>query len=125
MNRILITGATGNVGAEVIHYLLTLYPDLEIIAAVRDIDKAKRKFRDYPNLLFRQFDFEEQHLFDGAFLGIDTLFLLRPPHLSSVKKVFRPLLESAREHGIRRCVFVSVQGVEQSRVIPPQIPKGT
>lgn len=118
MKRILVTGATGNIGCEVVHYLYELKTDLEIYAAQRDIEKAKRTFKDYDDLLYRQFDFENKGSYSEAFYQIDILFLLRPPHLSDVEKVFRPLLHAARENGIEHIVFLSVQGAEKSKVIP-------
>jgi len=118
MKRILVTGATGNIGLEVIHYLNELNFDSEILAAVRNIEKAKKTFKNYPGLLFRPFDFENESTYSVAFDQIDILFLLRPPHISDVEKVFRPLLNSAREKGVNKIVFLSVQGAEKSKVIP-------
>lgn len=118
MNKILITGATGNIGQEMVDYLCKLDQNSEIIAAVRNVDKAKSKFSNYPNLNFRQFDFEDQDSFNSAFGNIDILFLLRPPHISDVEKYFKPLLQSAQDNGIRKIVFLSVQGAEKSKVIP-------
>jgi len=118
MKRILITGATGNIGHEVVHYLNELNFDSEIWAAVRNIEKAKKTFKNYPNLLFRQFDFESESTYSLAFKQIDILFLLRPPHISDVEKIFRPLLNSAKENGINKVVFLSVQGAEKSKLIP-------
>lgn len=118
MKRILVTGATGNIGLEVISYLKDLGSDCEIIAAVRNPEKAKKKFTNFPNLSFRQFDFENANTFSAVFDQIDILFLLRPPQLSNVEKVFRPLLNSAKQNGIKKVVFLSVQGAEKSRVIP-------
>lgn len=43
MKKALITGATGNIGQEVIQYISTLNNQVETIAAVRDIEKAKKK----------------------------------------------------------------------------------
>jgi uncharacterized protein YbjT (DUF2867 family) len=63
MKRILVTGATGNIGLEVVHYLNALNSDCEITAAVRDVANAKRKFSDVINLQFRQFDFENPDTF--------------------------------------------------------------
>jgi uncharacterized protein YbjT (DUF2867 family) len=40
MKRILVTGATGNVGSEVIHYLTQMEVAAEVIAAGRNIEKA-------------------------------------------------------------------------------------
>ena len=118
MKRILITGATGNIGTEVVQYLYKLENESEIIVAVRNIESAKNKFPNYPKLDFRTFDFEEQNSFNGAFKDIDVLFLLRPPHISEVDKYFQPLLESAKKNGIEKVVFLSVQGAEKSKVIP-------
>jgi nucleoside-diphosphate-sugar epimerase len=46
------------------------------------------------------------------------IFLLRPPHIVAIEGVYRPLLNSAEEHGIRKVIFLSVQGAEKSKVIP-------
>lgn len=118
MKRILVTGATGNIGTEVVHYLSVLGRDSEIILAVRNVESAKSKFPNSSALSFRPFDFELQSSFDGAFAGIDILFLLRPPHISEVDKFFQPLLLSAKKNGIDKVVFLSVQGAEKSKVIP-------
>lgn len=118
MKRILVTGATGNIGLEVVHYLSKLNSDSQILVAVRNIEKAKKTFKNYPDLLFQQFDFESESIFSKAFDRIDILFLLRPPHISDVEKVFRPLLNSAKKDGINKVVFLSVQRAEKSKVIP-------
>lgn len=118
MKRILITGATGNIGTEVIHYLSKLDQTSEIIAAVRDIEQSKKIFSELPHLAYRKFDFENQAYFDQAFHDIDLLFLLRPPHISEVEKYFKPLLLSAQRNEIKKVVFLSVQGAEKSKVIP-------
>lgn len=118
MKRILVTGATGNIGHEVVHYLSALNSDSEILAAVRNIEKTKKTFKDYPDLQYRQFDFENESTYSTAFDQIDILFLLRPPHISDVEDVFRPLLNSAHKNSIAKIVFLSVQGSEKSKVIP-------
>ena len=118
MKRILVTGATGNIGLEIVHYLSELKSDSEICAAVRDIEKAKNTFKNFPNLFFRQFDFEKDSSYSEAFDQVDILFLLRPPHISDVEKVFRPLLDSAKKNGINKVVFLSVQGADKSKIIP-------
>jgi len=118
MKRILITGATGNIGTEVVHYLCELDNESEIIVAVRNAESAKKKFPNLPNLSMRFFDFEKPDCFNQAFKDIDILFLLRPPHISDVDTYFRPLLQSAKNNKIEKVVFLSVQGAEKSKVIP-------
>lgn len=118
MKKVLITGATGNVGIEVIHFMTEMESNCKIIAAVRSLKEAKSRLKNYPLVSLRQFDFEKTDSHRTAFNGIDILFLLRPPHISKVEKIFRPLLEMAKKIGIKNIVFLSVQGVEKSNIIP-------
>ena len=118
MSRILITGATGNIGSAVIRYLMESGTTHEIVAAVRDIDKAKSLFPEYERLDYVHFDFENPDTFKEATQNIDRVFLLRPPHISNIGKYFRPLILILKEQQIKDIVFLSVQGVEKSKVIP-------
>lgn len=118
MKQILITGATGNIGTEVIRSLTTLGTKNQIIAGVRNISKAKQIFHDFQNLDYRDFDFENPRTFDKSLDNIDCIFLLRPPHISDVDKYFKPLIRKISEKGITQIIFLSVQGAEKSKIIP-------
>ncbi len=118
MNRILVTGATGNIGLEVISSLAKIKEGVVSIAAVRNIEKARTKLGAFPKLEFRKFDFEDGNYLKSVFREIDILFLLRPPNISDVDKYFKPLLKSAKENGVENIIFLSVQGAEKSKVIP-------
>lgn len=119
MPHLLITGATGNVGRELIRFLSEQRdPDLAIHAAVRKPEKVKAEFLAFPKLQYRPFDFEDTTSIASAFREIDILFLLRPPHISQVERYFTPLLQAAREAGIQKVVFLSVQRAEKSSIIP-------
>ena len=118
MRQILITGATGNIGTEVIRSLETTRTNNMIIAGVRNISKARQLYPDFKNLDFRDFDFEDTQTFDKALENIDCIFLLRPPHISDVDKYFKPLIQTITEKGIMQIIFLSVQGAEKSKVIP-------
>ena len=118
MKKILITGATGNVGFEVIRFLEKNETPNTIIAGVRNIERAKKLLNNFRNIDMVSFDFEQPETFDNALKGIDTIFLLRPPHISDIEKYFRPLIQKIKEHKIIEVVFLSVQGAEKSKVIP-------
>ncbi|KAB1067616.1 NAD(P)H-binding protein [Tamlana haliotis] len=118
MSNILVTGATGNIGFEVVRELSKLDSGHHIFAAVRAINKAKNKFNDFTNLDYRRFDFEDSSTFDAALDQIDIVFLLRPPHISDIECYFKPLISKIKEKGIKQVVFLSVQGAEKSKVIP-------
>lgn len=112
MRRIIITGATGNVGMEVIKSLSTLNTDLEIVAGVRDLEQDKEKLLPYKVSLVK-FDFTDSTSYRPALENCQILFLLRPPQISDTEKYFKPLLNIAKEVGIQHIVFLSVQGVEK------------
>ena len=118
MKKILITGATGNVGFELIRFLEKSGTPNVIIAGVRNPEKAKEIFQDFPKVDLVNFDFEQPDTFDNALKAIDTIFLLRPPHIDDIEKYFRPLIQKIKEHNVKELVFLSVQGAEKSKVIP-------
>jgi len=118
MKRILITGATGNIGFEVIRFLYENNTANQVVVGVRNLEKAKEIFKKYPKLEFVYFDFENAETFDKSLTGIDSVFLLRPPHISEVDSYIRPLIAQMKKKNIEEIMFLSVQGAEKSRVIP-------
>ncbi len=118
MNTILITGATGNVGIEIIKNISQLNKgDVRVIAGVRD-SNSENKILDENGIEKISFDFEDPLIIARAFEACNILFLLRPPHISNVKKFFQPIIEIAIEKKIDHIVFLSVQGAETSSFIP-------
>jgi uncharacterized protein YbjT (DUF2867 family) len=118
MENILITGATGNIGQAIIHHIMKVKNKKNIILAARNIEKAKQKFQNNSELSYCHFDFESEATYKIAFKSIDILFLLRPPNLADIDKIFKPLLLAAKKQNIRKVVFLSVQGAEKSSIIP-------
>jgi uncharacterized protein YbjT (DUF2867 family) len=117
MKKILITGATGNIGLTLIKYIDKIKLDNKIIAGLRDLND-KERFSQYSDIDFVLFDFENEATFDNALKDIDRVFLLRPPHISDIDKYFKPLFDKFKEYKINDIVFLSVQGAEISKVIP-------
>jgi len=114
--KILITGATGNVGLEILSALSFMNHEHEVIAGIRGV--YKNELHPFIGIERREFDFDRIEYFRTYLEGIDVLFLLRPPHISNVNKHFKPLIEAAKASGLQHIVFLSVQGVEQSSIIP-------
>ncbi len=117
MTKVLITGATGNIGHEVLIALKKNHHHLEIFAGVRDINSEDEKLANF-DIKKITFDFTNCATFAPALQNIDLLFLLRPPQISDVNKYFAPLIEIAKQCLVKHIVFLSVQGVESSRIIP-------
>lgn len=117
MTKVLITGATGNVGIEVLGALKKLAHHLDVYASVRDKEIDIEKLSNF-NIKTVKFDFMKIETFLPALKDIDLLFLLRPPQISDVQKYFEPLIEAAKQSAVKHIVFLSVQGVEKSIIIP-------
>jgi len=112
MAKILVTGATGNVGAALIQLLKNSGADFE--AAVTDISKTEKIPVGVP---LRQLAFDGKS--DPApFTGIDKLFLMRPPCISDVKKYMFPAIDAAVSAGVSHFVFLSLQGAERNSFVP-------
>jgi uncharacterized protein YbjT (DUF2867 family) len=114
MLKIMVTGATGNVGLEVIRLLQE--HDCHICAAVRNPDQAKQILGN--NIDFVQFDFTNSDTWANAFERVNKLFLVRPPNLANVRKQIAPVLNAAKLSGVEQVVFLSIQGAERNPIVP-------
>lgn len=113
-NNILVTGATGNVGFEVLRLLSERgYP---VKAAVRSHSNLRINLPSDVESV--EFDFEQPQTFEPALRGIHTLFLVRPPAISQVKKYIYPAIASAQAVGVERVVFLSLLGAERIALVP-------
>jgi uncharacterized protein YbjT (DUF2867 family) len=117
MTKVLITGATGNVGSEVIEALSKLKHNLELFAGIRDFKEDSKNLAN-KNIQFVKFDFTDISTYETALNNCDILFLLRPPQISDIEKYFKPIINTCEEKGVKHIVFLSVQGVEKSKIIP-------
>ncbi|MBD2530991.1 SDR family oxidoreductase [Nostoc flagelliforme FACHB-838] len=112
--KILVTGATGNVGQEVFRLLLS--QNCDVCAAVRNPNSAKQILGS--NIQSVPFDFTKPDTFDRAFLQVNKLFLVRPPALNNVRQQIAPVLNAAKLAGVEHIVFLSILGAERNPFVP-------
>lgn len=117
MKKILITGATGNVGKAIIQSLSTQSRTIEVLAGLRNIEKDKVSLENY-NVQFVHFDFTDLESVRLTLAQTDVFFLLRPPQLADVPKYFQPVIDIAVEETVEHIVFLSVQGADKNTIIP-------
>ena len=113
VRNILVTGATGNVGREVVRLLSDL--DYPVTAAVRNPIEALKSFGS--NVRCVSFDFTNPETFTNAFAGINKLFLVRPPAIADIHKI-TPALNAAKRSGVKEIVFLSIIGADKNRIVP-------
>jgi uncharacterized protein YbjT (DUF2867 family) len=64
------------------------------------------------------FDFGRPETHGPALAGVRGVFLVRPPELGDTRRYFDPFISAARDAGVRRVVFLSLQGADRLRVVP-------
>jgi uncharacterized protein YbjT (DUF2867 family) len=111
--KVLVTGASGNVGSYVVKELLEMGEN--IIAVGTDITKLQAMFDDKIGVV--EFDFTKPQTFGIALKEVDRVFLMRPPHLGKPEELF-PFIEAMKQHNIKLVSFLSLMGVENN-TIPP------
>ncbi|MFW5783707.1 MAG: SDR family oxidoreductase [Spirochaetota bacterium] len=124
---ILVTGATGNVGSEVCRYLAGgahVSGGHRVSGAVRPAtldargSAADRVAAALHGAEPRAFDLTDSTTWEPALEGVGKVFLVRPPRISNVRRDMRPFIERMRERRIGHVVFLSVQGAENTALIP-------
>lgn len=98
--RVLVTGATGNVGSAVVRACDAL--GIPTRLAVRSPRPSSRDTV--------AFDFAALERWDAALDGCDAVFLLRPPAIADMKTTLCPFVDRAYARGVRHVVFLSVAG---------------
>ncbi len=110
---IVVTGATGTVGSEVVQLLhAARHP---VRAAATDPEAARARLGAGVATVEFAFDRPETH--GDALHGARALFLMRPPQMADAK-AFLPTIEAARAAGVEQIAFLSLQGVERNAVVP-------
>src|SRR5215208_2217783 len=111
---ILISGALGNVGTEVVKILQT--QGYQVRAA--DINPMALRQRFGEGIDATLFDYARPETFAATFQGIKRMFLMRPPQITNVKKYMFPAIDAAKQAGVEHIVFLSLIGIEQNQRVP-------
>jgi uncharacterized protein YbjT (DUF2867 family) len=106
MSKILVTGATGTVGAEVVRALVKKGETVHV--AARDAKKAEGRF---PGATPVSFDWDKPDTIAAAVKGVDAVFLLTPFTDIAVGYA-KTLVEAAKAAGVKKLVKLSAVGAE-------------
>lgn len=112
--KLLVTGALGNVGAEVVQQLQAA--GLPCRAADISVEKIHERFGSTLEAVW--FDYSRPETFAPAFEGVERMFLMRPPQITDVKRLMFPALEAAYATGVKQVVFLSLIGIEKTPFVP-------
>lgn len=107
MDTILVTGATGNVGSQVIKQLTT--HQVKVLAAVRSPNKAKSLESEQVSLV--EFDTDRPETIEKALQGVNKIFLLTPL-IPNMVEISNNIVEMAKKAGVKHIVKSSGMGAE-------------
>lgn len=109
---IVVTGATGQLGHLVIVALLKKVPASDIVAAVRNVDKAQ----DIAALgvQIRQADYSQPSSWDAALQGADRVLLISSNEIGQRTQQHRNVIDAAKRAGVKLLAYTSVLRADTS-----------
>ncbi len=110
-NTILVTGATGTVGSQVVKQLTAIGADVR--SAVRSTSKAAGMNK----VSLVEFDLNKPATVQVAFEGIDKVFLATPL-VSNMIELDAMTIEAAKKAGVKHIVRLSVMGADAEQEFP-------
>lgn len=111
---ILVIGALGNVGTEVVKQILARGG--KVRAADMDVNKLRERFGEAVETV--RFDFTDPSTFDETFRSVKRIFYMRPPHITNIQRDMVPSMDAAKRAGVTHVVFLSLIGIENAKYVP-------
>ena len=110
--KIAITGATGQLGNLVIEQLLQLTAAQNIVALVRNVDKAKH-FKTQ-GIELREFDYDRPETLVPALSGIDKLLLISANEIGRRTPQHQAVIDAAKVAGVPYLAYTSLLRADTS-----------
>ena len=109
---IAITGATGQLGRLVIEALLPKLPAAQIVAAVRNPEKAKNLAA--LGVQVRQADYAQPATLEAAFQGVEKVLLISSSEVGQRAPQHRAVIEAAAKAGVKLIAYTSILRADTS-----------
>ena len=109
MGRIIISGASGDLGRRVTELLLAANPDIELTLVSRTPEKLYK--HKNPGIRVMRGDYQEPESLNEAYIGGEVLFLISGLNLGRRVSETRNAIAAAQHAGVRHIVYTSVGGI--------------
>jgi len=110
-----ITGANGNLGQLVIKGLLRIIPATQIVAAVRNPEKAGNL--QVLGVQLREADYDRPETLTEAFKGLDKLLLISAVQPGERFRQHRAVIDAAKRAGVKLIAYTSLLRADTSGLI--------
>jgi NAD(P)H dehydrogenase (quinone) len=106
MTRILVTGATGNIGRKTLQHLLMRLPASDLVGLARD--PAKATDLAAAGIEIRQGDYFDRDGLVRAFEGVDKVMLVSAAAFTDRDTQHRNVIGAARQAGVKHIVYMPI-----------------
>ena len=110
--KILITGASGQLGHLVVDALLQRLPAAQVVAGARNLEKVADVASR--GVEVREFDYERPATLDAALAGIDRLLLISSSEIGKRAAQHRNVIAAAKRAKVRLLAYTSVLHADTS-----------
>ena len=114
MGKVLVTGAVGNVGREVVRAVHAR----GLTARVADLSVSAIRQMHGLDVDAVRLDYDDPSTFEHALDGCSELFLVRPPAVACMESTLLPFIDVALVKGIEHIVFLSALGAATNKLVP-------
>jgi NAD(P)H dehydrogenase (quinone) len=116
---VMITGASGRLGGEVLGALLDRAPTDRIAALARK-PESLAEFAER-GVSVRQGDYFDPAALETAFAGVDTLLLISAPAFTDLKAAHGNAIRAAQSAGVRHILYTAIQHRAGSEFAIPRV----
>jgi NAD(P)H dehydrogenase (quinone) len=111
-SRIAVTGATGQLGQLVIEALLRTVPASQIVAAVRNPEKAQNLAAK--GVEVREADYDRPETLERAFAGVDKLLLISANEIGKRTPQHKAVIDAAKRANVKLLAYTSLLHADTS-----------
>jgi len=119
MAKILVTGATGNIGRKTLQHLLKRVPATDLVGLARDPGKAADLAAE--GIEIRQGDYFDHDGLVRAFAGVDKVMLVSATAFTDRNIQHENAISAARQAGVRHMVYMPIIHAAESGFAMPDI----
>lgn len=111
---IFVTGATGKLGHLVIEELLKTVSPRDVIAGVRDVQKAGAL--EALGVGVRRVDYDDPGTLEQALTGVEKLLLISSSEVGKREEQHRAVVSAAKRAGVRLLAYTSILNADTTRM---------
>ena len=114
MSKIVVTGATGELGQFVVQHLLKKVPASQIAVSVRNVEKAVGLFADQ-GIEVRYGDYDDPSSLEKSFSGASKLLLISTPLDDPIVRIRKHVdaIAAAKKAGVKHLIYTSFAAIDK------------